>query len=107
MANQQKRRVVVTGMGAITPLGNTIDTIWDNLLQGRSGIGYFSIIPPEERTCKIGGECTDFTPENYMDKKEARRMDRFTQFAIRPERQPGPHPPGGGGQQCGRRHRHH
>jgi 3-oxoacyl-[acyl-carrier-protein] synthase II len=82
MAKNGKRRVVVTGMGAVTPLGNTLDTLWTNLVNGKSGIGYFSTIPPEEITCKIGGECTEFVAENYMDKKEARRMDRYTQFAM-------------------------
>lgn len=82
MAKAQNRRVVITGMGVVTPLGNTVDTMWNQLIQGKNGIGYFSTIPPEEQTCRIGGECTEFVPENYMDKKEARRMDRYTQFAM-------------------------
>lgn len=82
MASDGKRRVVVTGIGIVSPLGNTVETVWDNLLQGKSGIGYFTCIPEEELTCRIGGECTDFLPENYMDKKESRRMDRYTQFAM-------------------------
>lgn len=82
MANFGKRRVVVTGMGVVTPVGSTLETMWDNLVSGRSGIGENTLVPPEEMTCKIAGICTDFVPENYMDKKESRRMDRYTQFAV-------------------------
>lgn len=82
MANFGKRRVVVTGMGVITPVGNTLETMWDNLVNGQSGIGENTLVPEAEMTCKIAGVCTDFVPENYMDKKEARRMDRYTQFAV-------------------------
>ncbi|MBK8189850.1 MAG: beta-ketoacyl-ACP synthase II [Vampirovibrionales bacterium] len=77
-----KPRVVVTGMGAITPIGNSLDAIWSRVMSGESGIGYLSSILPEEMTCRIGGEIKDFCPEDYMDKKEARRMDRYMQFAM-------------------------
>jgi 3-oxoacyl-[acyl-carrier-protein] synthase II len=82
MAANGKRRVVVTGMGAVTPLGNSLDTLWQNLLQGKSGITFNTLIPPEEQTCKVAGICHEFVAEDYMEKKEARRMDRFTQFAV-------------------------
>lgn len=82
MASNGRRRVVVTGMGVVTPLGNTIETLWGNLVQGKSGIGPNTLIPPEEQTCKIAGVCRDFVAEDYMEKKEARRMDRYTQFAV-------------------------
>jgi 3-oxoacyl-[acyl-carrier-protein] synthase II len=82
MASNGKRRVVITGMGFISPLGNTVETVWQNLLDGKSGIGYFTTIPESELTCRIGGECSEFVAENYMEKKEARRMDRYTQFAM-------------------------
>lgn len=82
MTKYQKRRVVVTGMGAVSPLGNSVDEMWAGLIQGKSGIGYFSTIPSEEQTCSIGGECWDFNPEDFIEKKEARRMDRYTQFAM-------------------------
>lgn len=82
MANFGKRRVVVTGMGVITPVGNTLETMWENLVKGQSGIGENTLVPEGEMTCKIAGICTDFVPENYMDKKESRRMDRYTQFAV-------------------------
>jgi len=82
MANLGKRRVVVTGMGVITPVGNTLDTMWSNIVEGKSGIGPNTLVPEEEMTCRIAGICREFVPENYMDKKEARRMDRYTQFAV-------------------------
>lgn len=82
MSTDLKKRVVVTGMGVITPMGETVDAFWDNVTSGKSGIGYLSLIPEEELTCRIGGECTEFAPENYMDKKESRRMDRYIQFAV-------------------------
>lgn len=82
MASNGKHRVVVTGMGVVTPLGNTVETLWSNLLQGQSGIGYNDLIPEHEQTCKIAGICRDFKAEEHMDKKEARRMDRFTQFGV-------------------------
>ncbi|MEB3288148.1 MAG: beta-ketoacyl-ACP synthase II [Vampirovibrionales bacterium] len=77
-----KKRVVITGMGVITPMGETVDAFWNNVVKGNSGIGHLTLVPDEDLTCKIGGECTDFAPENYMDKKEARRMDRYMQFAV-------------------------
>ncbi len=82
MANYGKRRVVVTGMGVVTPVGSTLETMWDNLVKGQSGIGENTLVPEGEMTCKIAGICTDFVPEDYMDKKESRRMDRYTQFAV-------------------------
>jgi 3-oxoacyl-[acyl-carrier-protein] synthase II len=78
-----KRRVVVTGMGVVSPLGNSIETLWQNLVAGKSGIGLNTMTAPEEITCKIAGLCTDFMPEQFeLDKKEVRRMDRYTQFAM-------------------------
>jgi 3-oxoacyl-[acyl-carrier-protein] synthase II len=82
MATVTLRRVVITGMGVISPLGETVDALWANLTAGKSGIGMVSIIPEEKRTCLIAGECKDFVPERYMDKKESRRMDRYTQFGL-------------------------
>lgn len=77
-----KPRVVVTGMGAVSPIGKTLEAIWSRVMSGESGIGYLTSILPEEMTCRIGGEIADFNPEDYMDKKEARRMDRYMQFAM-------------------------
>ena len=75
-------RVVVTGMGALSPLGNTIDEFWNALLQGRSGIGPISLVDPSSYPCKIAGEVTDFDAADYMDPKEAKRMARFSQLAV-------------------------
>jgi len=82
MANNGKRRVVVTGMGVVTPVGNSLETMWNNLITGQSGVGPNTLVPESEMTCRIAGLCNDFKPEDYMDKKDARRMDRYTQFAV-------------------------
>jgi len=76
------RKVVITGMGALTPLGNNLKSYWDNLTAGKSGIGGITLFDPEELETKIAGEVKGFDPLNYMDKNEARRNDRFTQFVI-------------------------
>lgn len=76
------RRVVITGMGAITPLGNNVDTFWKSLCDGTSGVDNIKRFDITDYACKIAAELKDFDPLNYMDKKEARRMDRFTQYAM-------------------------
>ncbi len=76
------RRVVITGMGAITPLGNNVDTFWESLCDGTSGVDNIKRFDITDYACKIAAELKDFDPLNYMDKKEARRMDRFTQYAM-------------------------
>ena len=81
-ANQKDRRVVVTGIGAITPLGNDPETFWANVQAGKSGIGPITLFDTQEHQCTIAGEVKDFDPADYMDKKEARRMDRYMQFAV-------------------------
>lgn len=75
-------RVVITGLGVISPIGNDHTTFWNNLIQGKSGIGPVTRFDTSEYPAKIAGEVKDFDPLQYMDKKEARKMDRFTQFAI-------------------------
>ncbi|WP_028987687.1 beta-ketoacyl-ACP synthase II [Thermicanus aegyptius] len=77
-----RRRVVITGMGVISPIGNTVETFWQNLINGVSGIGEITAFDTSEYTTHIAGEVKDFRPEEYMDKKEAKRMDRFAQFAV-------------------------
>ncbi len=77
-----KRRVVVTGMGVISPVGNTIEKFWANLLAGKSGIHTIQNINPDNHLVKIAGEILDFNAEDYMDAKEAKRIDRFIQFAL-------------------------
>ncbi|MGE9291671.1 MAG: beta-ketoacyl-ACP synthase II, partial [Puniceicoccales bacterium] len=78
----EKRKVVVTGLGTITSLGSTIDTFWDSLLAGKSGIGNVTRFDASAYTCQVGSEVHDFNAAEYMDPKEARRNDRYTQFAV-------------------------
>ncbi|MEH7084621.1 beta-ketoacyl-ACP synthase II [Neobacillus drentensis] len=78
----EKRRVVVTGIGAVTPLGNDAETTWKNILEGKSGIGPLTRVNADEYPAKVAAESTDFNPEAFMDRKDARKMDRFTQFAV-------------------------
>ncbi len=78
----ERRRVVVTGMGAITPLGNDVDSYWEGLLAGRSGIRRVTAFDTEGYPCKVGGEVLDFNPDQWMDPKDAKRNDRYTQFAV-------------------------
>lgn len=77
-----KKRVVITGMGAITPLGNNIDTFWQNIREGKSGIDKITRFDSEAFTTQIAGEVRDFDPQDFMDKKDAKHMDRFTQYAV-------------------------
>ena len=79
-----KRRVVITGMGAVTPIGIGVDKFWNALLAGKSGVSLIESIDTERHTVKIAGEIKDkdFNPEDYLDPKDAKRMDRFTQFAM-------------------------
>lgn len=76
------KRVVITGLGPITPVGIGKDKFWNSLLEGKSGIDLITGFDTENHEVKIAGEVKDFDPTNYIDKKEARRMDRFTQFAV-------------------------
>ncbi|MEW6251341.1 MAG: beta-ketoacyl-ACP synthase II [Planctomycetota bacterium] len=75
------RRVVVTGLGAITPLGATVEAYWAGLIAGRSGIGTLTRFDHSAQDVHIGGECLDFDPSQYLDVRSAKRMDRFTLFA--------------------------
>ena len=79
-----KRRVVITGMGAVTPVGIGVDKFWNSLLEGKSGVSLIEAIDTERHTVKIAAEIKDkdFNPEDYMTSKDANRMDRFTQFAV-------------------------
>ncbi|MCB0281120.1 MAG: beta-ketoacyl-ACP synthase II [Calditrichae bacterium] len=77
-----KKRVVVTGIGAICPVGNDVKEIWQSLLAGKNGVGYISLFDTAEFTTKIGAEVKNFDPLNYFDKKDARKLDRYTQFAM-------------------------
>ncbi|MFL1674045.1 beta-ketoacyl-ACP synthase II [Paenibacillus dendritiformis] len=77
-----KQRVVVTGMGVVTALGSDLDTLWRSLMEGKSGISQIEAFDTTDYPTKIAASVKDFNPEDYIDKKEARRMDRFVQFGI-------------------------
>jgi 3-oxoacyl-[acyl-carrier-protein] synthase II len=77
-----KKRVVITGIGAITPLGNDTYTTWENIKRGVSGIAPITRIDVKKFNVKVAGEVKDFAPEEFMDGKEAKRMGRFTQLAV-------------------------
>lgn len=76
------KRVVVTGVGAITPIGNNCNEFWSSIKAGKCGIDKVTAFDVENFKCQIAGEVKDFNPEEYIDKKEARKMDRYTQFAV-------------------------
>jgi len=82
MYRDPSQRVVVTGLGAITPLGKTVATYWDGLVAGRSGIGPVTRFRTDGYPCRIVGEVDDFNPHDSMDAKDARRMARASQFAV-------------------------
>jgi len=78
----ERIKVVITGMGAMTPLGKTPEEYWKNLVAGTSGIGPMTLCDPEGYPCQISGEVSGFDPDTYIGNKEARRMARFTQLAV-------------------------
>ena len=82
MTNNNENRVVITGMGAITCLGNSVDEFWTGLKNGKSGIREISLVSPGGFPCRVSGEVRDFDTAEYMDRKESRRMARFSQFAV-------------------------
>lgn len=77
-----KRRVVVTGLGALTPVGLTVQEFWSSLIQGKSGVDYITYFDTKEFATKFAAELKGFNPQNYMDRKLAQRTDPFTQYAI-------------------------
>ncbi len=87
MTSTEKKRVVITGMGAITPIGNTLEAYWQGLLAGKSGIGPITLFDASNHNCRIAGEVKGFDPLDYLDAKDAKRTDRFAQFAIAASKQ--------------------
>ena len=77
-----RTKVVITGIGAITPLGRTAKSFWENLVAGKSGVGSMTLCDPTDYPCRISGEVGDFDPEEYISSREARRMARFSQLAV-------------------------
>lgn len=78
----EKRRVVVTGIGAVTPLGNDAETTWSNIIEGVSGIGPVTRLNADDFPAKVAAEVKEFNVENFIDRKDARKMDRFTHYAV-------------------------
>ena len=77
-----KRRVVVTGLGLVTPCGHTVGETWSALMSGRSGVGYIEKFDTEKFSVKIGAEVKGFDPLKFIEKKEARKMGTFIHFAV-------------------------
>jgi 3-oxoacyl-[acyl-carrier-protein] synthase II len=77
-----ERRVVITGMGALTPIGNDVNAFWNNAKEGKLGIDFITIIDKDLVDVKIAGEVKEFDPETLIGKKESKRLDRFAQFAL-------------------------
>ncbi|MEO0430054.1 MAG: beta-ketoacyl-ACP synthase II [Cyanobacteria bacterium J06656_5] len=87
MTTTEKKRVVITGMGAITPIGNNLEAYWQGLLAGKSGIGPITLFDASKHKCRIAGEVKGFDPLEHLDAKDAKRTDRFAQFAIAASKQ--------------------
>lgn len=77
-----ERRVVITGMGAVTPIGNNVEDYWNSIKEGKLGIDYIKNLDTTDLDVKIAAEVKDFHPEDFVGKKEAKRLDRYTQFAL-------------------------
>lgn len=78
----ENRRVVITGLGAVTPVGNDVSTMWDNIVAGNSGIDITTRVNTEDYPAKVAGEVKEFDPLKFIDKKDVRKMDPFTQYAV-------------------------
>src|SRR4051812_20872244 len=77
-----KRRVVVTGIGAVTSLSRKVDDLWQRILRGESGVHELKYFDTSQHKVKFGGDIYDWSAEGYVDRKEEKRIDRFTQFAM-------------------------
>ncbi len=82
-----RRRVVVTGMGCVTPLANQVDLLWERILAGKSGIHPLTIVDTTHQKVKFGGDCADFEPGDSVEAKEVKRLDRFVLFAMHAAKQ--------------------
>lgn len=87
MSNPLHKRVVITGLGAVTPIGNTVADYWDGLMTGKCGISDITLFDSSKHDCHIAAEVKNFNAADYMPPKEAKRMDRFVQFAVAASKQ--------------------
>lgn len=78
----ENRRVVVTGMGAITPVGNNVKDTWEGLKSGKNGIAPITLFDTENFKAKLGAEVKDFNPRDYLEVNEVLRTNRYAQFAV-------------------------
>ncbi|HLR65814.1 beta-ketoacyl-ACP synthase II [Virgibacillus alimentarius] len=78
----KERRVVITGLGAVTPVGNDVKSMWENIVAGNSGIDYITKVNKDDFPVHVAAEIKDFEPKLYIDKKDIRKMDLFTQYAV-------------------------
>ena len=76
------KRVVVTGVGAVSPVGNTAEESWEAVINGKSGIGMLTRLDSDQFPVKVAAQVKDFDIEDYIEKKDARKMDRFTHYAL-------------------------
>ena len=79
----KNRRVVITGMGAITPIGNSVEEFWNGIKEGKTGFGPITYFDTADYRCKLAAEVKDFDPTQYMDKKSARRMEPVSYTHLR------------------------
>ena len=77
-----ERRVVITGLGAITPIGNNVEEFWKGIKTGKCGIAEITEFDTENFKVKLAGEVKNYNPEEYFDKRSSKRLDKFSQFAI-------------------------
>ena len=82
MSDRSATRIVVTGMGAVTPVGVSVPSFWDGLITAHNGIGPITIFDPHRMGVRFAGEVTEFQAIDFIGRKEARRMDRYSQFAV-------------------------
>lgn len=80
--NNANRRVVVTGLGAVTPVGNSVSETWNSLVSGKNGIAPITLFDTSDFKAKLGAEVKNFDPLDYMDKSDMLRSDRYTHFAV-------------------------
>ncbi len=77
---QGLHRVVVTGLGAITPIGNTVEDYWDGLTSGRNGVAAITLFDASKHACRFAAEIKEFDPKEFLEPKESKRWDRFSKF---------------------------
>ena len=77
-----KQKIVITGLGVVSPFGDGIDPFWEAISHGKNGIGPVTLFDATELNCRVAAECKNFDASKYMDVKEAKRSDRYTHFAV-------------------------